>query len=196
MSEEQTNPVAERIEERKKNAVDPETFLKGAGAIKTTGDQQKLGFTDEFAATLKEHVARVQDEGVEKPDLARLFGVPEDEVLEKDRPYTAWRIWRTVYNWPSEGALFFDVATDAAIREFSDNWDEVPPKQRFMIAQSLRSFQDECAFCGGEIVFNNNPVESCCSERRVLTLHCGSCERRFLEFKTEESETKSVGVRS
>lgn len=193
MSEEQTNPVAERIEERKRNAVDPETFLKDAGAIQSIDDHQKLAFTESFAADLEAHVERVQSEGIGEPELARLFGVPESEVLEKDRDYTSWRIRHTVYNWPSEGALVFDVATDSALGEVADDWEDVPPKQRFMIAQSLRSFQDECIFCGGSVDFNNNPVQSCCSERRVLTLHCQDCERRFLEFTTENKQRQRIG---
>lgn len=191
MSEEQTNPAAERIKKRKENAVDPETFLKEAGAIQSTDDQQKLGFTSEFAEHLSERVREVGEAGINDTALARLFGVPESEVLQKDRPFTSWRIRKTVYNWPSKGALIFDIAVDTALREIAEDWDEVPPRQRFMIAQSLRSFQDECVFCAGEIVFNNNPVESCCSERRVLTLHCDSCERRFLEFTTENERGKT-----
>jgi hypothetical protein len=196
MSEESTNPYAERIKKRRENAVQPEEFLKQVGAIRETGDEQKLGFTEDFATSLSEHVAEVREREISETELARLFGVPESKVLRKDRPYTSWRIRKTVYNWPSEGALVFDIATDETLRKITDEWVDVPPKQRFMIAQSLRSFQDECIFCAGDIVFNNNAVESCCSERRVLTLHCGGCERRFLEFATENKERGRIGQRS
>jgi hypothetical protein len=192
MSEEQTNPAAERIKERKKNSVEPESFLKDAGAIKTTETKRKLAFTGSFAAKLADAVDEVQHEGIGVAELAQLFGVSESEVLEKDREYSSWRIRNVVYNWPSEGALVFDIATDRTLRDVADDWDGVPPKQRFMIAQSLRSFQDECIFCGGEIVFNDNPVRSCCSDRRVLTFHCGSCERRYLEFTTEDDQRQQI----
>ena len=193
MSEEQTNPAAERIKERKRNAVQPEEFLKDADAIRPTGDEQKLSFTDSFADRLAEHLEEVQADGISLTDLAQLFGVPESEVTEREFEYTAWQIRNVVYNWPSEGALLFDIATDHALRTISDEWDEVPPRQRFMIAQSLRSFQDECLFCGGIPDFNNKPVTSCCSERRVLTFRCPECERLFLEFSTESRENSHIG---
>ncbi len=194
MSEEQTNPAAERIKERKRNAVQPEDFLRDAGAIRTTGDERKLSFTDSFADRLAETLDEVQHEGVGDRELARLFGVPESEVAERDYDYTAWKVRNTVYNWPSEGALLFDIATDRTLREIADDWDEVPPRQRFMIAQSLRSFQDECIFCGGAVDFDNSPIPSCCSDRRVLSFHCTSCDRRFLEFSTASEQDSQIGA--
>jgi len=190
------NPAAERIRKRKENAVDPETFLSEAGAIQPTDNERELEFTTEFTGELKEQIEAVQAAGIDEQALARLFGVDLEQVTEKDRPYTAWKIRNTVYNWPSADALVFDVATDETLRERTESWADVPPRQRYRIVQSLRSFQDECLFCSGPIVFNNDPVESCCSERRVLTIHCGECGRRFLEFTAEDSETKDVGIRS
>jgi hypothetical protein len=196
MSEEQTNPVVERVEEEMKDSVEPEPFLKNAGAIKTRDTEQKLAFTDSFAAKLKSNTEKVKNEerGISK--VAQLFGVPESEVLEKDREYTSWRIHHVVYNWPSEGALIFDMATDRTLREVAEDWEKVPPKQRFMIAQSLRSFQDECVFCGGEIKFNDEAVKSCCSSQRVMTFYCGGCERRYLEFATGDDRQEQVNSRA
>lgn len=188
MSEEQTQSTAERIKQQRQNAIQPEPFLKEAGAVRTTDDQQKLAFTESFAERLAGHVREVQQEAIDVPELAQLFGVPKSEVLEKDHNYTAWRIYNVVYNWPSEGALVFDIATDRALREVTSDWEDVPSNQRFMIAQSLRSFQDWCLFCDGAIDFNNTPVQSCCSDKQVITLYCTDCDRRFLEFRMDDNQ--------
>lgn len=193
MSEEQTQSTAERIKQERQNAVQPEPFLKAAGAVKDTGDEQKLAFTDSFAERVAGHIEDLRTEAIGITDIAQLFDAPESEVLEKDHDYTAWRAYNTVYNWPSEGALVFDVATDRALREIESAWDDVPTNQRFMIAQSLRSFQDWCLFCDGTIDFNNTPVQSCCSDRQVITLYCADCDRRFLEFRMEEDQGVDMG---
>lgn len=194
MSEDTKQEIVQRIEERRKNAIDPTTYLKDIGAIQSTDDEQELEFTPSFASRLDEHIENTSNADIGKPELARLFGAEEDRVTKKDRPHTAWKIRHNIRNWPSEDALVFDVATDEALREVTDDWDEVPPKQRFRIVQSLRSFQDSCLFCDGSLVFSDNTVQSCCSERRVLTLHCDACDRRFLEFRAEGSDMSSVDI--
>ena len=174
--------IKERIIYRRENEVDPEEFLLSAGAIEEFDGDEELRFTEEFSATLQENMDEYIESGVQEADLARLFGVPENEVTDEGRTYEAYRIIRTVYKWPSEAAVMFDVAIDASLRTISESWEAVPPKQRHDIAKSLRSFQDTCYFCGGEIITGQTLVESCCSERGVVTLHCTGCERRFLEF--------------
>lgn len=192
MSEEQAQSTAERIKEERRNAVQPEPFLKAAGAVKDTVDEQKLAFTESFADRVAGHVDDVQEVEIGVGDIAQLFAAPESEILEKDYDYTAWRVYNTVYNWPSEGALVFDVATDRALREIEPAWEDVPTNQRFMIAQSLRSFQDWCLFCDGAMDFNNSPVQSCCSDKQVITLYCTDCDRRFLEFRMDENQGVDV----
>jgi hypothetical protein len=192
MSEEQTNPAVDQIKKREENAVQPEPFLKNAGAIKTRDTQQKLAFTDSFAAKLKENVAEKAGIEVGVSEVAQLFGVAESDVLEKDREYTSWRIQKVVYNWPSKGALIFDIATDQTLREVAKDWEQVPPKQRFMITQSLRSFQDECVFCESAILFNDEPVKSCCSSQRVFTFYCDGCDRRYLEFAAGDDRDEQI----
>lgn len=193
MSNEYARSTEERVRKERENAVQPEPFLNEAGAIQATGDERKLAFTESFAKKLAASLDSVRASGVGVSELARLFGVPESEVLKKDREYTSWRIRKVVYNWPSEGALLFDIATDRALREVTDDWADVPPKQRFLIAQSLRSFQDECLFCGGAISITNTPVQSCCRNAEVMSMHCTGCERRFIEFRIEDDEGVSVG---
>lgn len=179
--------VKDRIRYRKRNSVDPEEYLLDAGVIQPTDDEKELALTDEFATELAEHVDDVTDEGVDGEDLTLLWGVERDEVEEQDdRDYPAYKIIHTIRNWPTEAALTFDIAVDRIMRRRREDWDDVPPRQRYRIAQSLRTFQETCLFCDGTIVYGDEPVESCCADQRVLTLHCADCDRRFMEFATED----------
>lgn len=174
--------IKERIIYRRENEVDPEEFLLDVGAIEPFEGDEELRFTADFSDMLGDEMEQYIESGVAESDLARLFGVPEEEVNDEGRSYKAYKIINTVYKWPSEAAVMFDVAVDAALRTLTDDWEAVPPKQRHDIAKSLRTFQDFCYFCGGEVITGQTLVESCCSERGVVTLHCTGCERRFLEF--------------
>ena len=188
--------VKERIRYRQEHSVDPEAFLRDAGAIRPADGDEQLRFTSAFESRVAHHLERFRREGVDPSVVAGIFGVDEADVEAVDRPYVAFKIVYTVRSWPSEGALVFDAATDATLRERSDEWNAVPPRQRYRILQSLRSFQDECFFCSGEIAFDDEPVESCCSERRVLRLYCSGCDRRFLEFAVDRATGDGVGTAS
>ena len=178
--------IRDRIQYRKQHAVDPEIFLESAGAIEPTDTDEQLQFTSTFRTEMDRYVEQYEVEGVGSTEIARIFGVPEENAQPVDRPYTAFKVIHTIHKWPSEGALVLDAAADAALRDRTEEWEEVPPRQRYRILQALRSFQDACLFCGDEIRFSETPVESCCGEVQVITLHCDGCERRFLEFQTEE----------
>jgi hypothetical protein len=182
-----------RIQYNRENAVAPVDYLQEAGAIRPTDDETELAFTDSFETRVHEHIERV--ERPTESDVARIYSVDEADVSEMDRDYTAYKVIHTVYNWASESALVFDIAADRALREVTDWESAVPPKQRARMLKSLRSFQDACFFCGGEIIFNSEETaKSCCADMWVLTLHCGDCDRRFLEFSTEERGTADAGL--
>lgn len=178
--------IRDRIRYRKRNSVDPEEYLLEAGVVELTEDEEDLKLTDEFASELETYVGDVDDEGVNEEDLALLWGVDLDDVETQEEEYPAYKIINTVWNWPTDATLTFDIAVDRILRQRREDWDDVPPRQRYRIAQSLRSFQDNCLFCGGDVIYGDEPVESCCNETRVLTLHCDDCDRRFMEFATED----------
>ncbi len=178
--------IKDRIRYRKQNSVDPEQYLFEADAIQPSNDETELELTDNFASELEQYIDDVVEDGVEEADLAQLFGVDLEDVEVQDRPYPSYKIIHTVRNWPTDEAIVFDVAVDRILRSRRDDWEAVPPRQRYRIAQSLRTFQDECLFCGGTIIYGDEPVESCCTKKRVLTLHCDDCDRRFMEFATED----------
>lgn len=187
------NSIRERIRYRRENSVDPEEFLREAGAIQPADGDEQLEFTPDFRSRVRRHLERFREEGVEPSVVAGIFGVEETDVDALDRDHVAFEIVHTVRTWPSEGALELDAATDAALRADSEHWEAVPPRQRYRILQSLRSFQDACFFCAGAIVLDDEPVESCCAKRRVLRLYCTECDRRFLEFATEDTTADSIG---
>lgn len=188
--------LEERIRYRQEHSVDPEGFLLEAGAIEPTEGDEQLQFTSEFRSQVKENLERFREEGVDPAIVAGIFGVEEGDVEELDREYVAFKIVYTVRSWPSEGALEFDAATDAVLREASDRWEEVPPRQRYRILQSLRSFQEECFFCSGPIGVDDEPVDSCCAQRRVFRFYCAECDRRFLEFSAESDSADAIGALS
>lgn len=186
--------LEERIRYRQEHSVDPEQFLLEAGAIEPTDEDEQLQFRSAFASQVKENLERFRQEGVDPSVVAGIFGVDEDDVEKVEREYVAFKIVYTVRSWPSEGALEFDAATDAVLREESDRWEEVPPRQRYRILQSLRSFQDVCFFCSGSIGVDDEPVDSCCTQRRVFRFYCSECGRRFLEFSAESDSADAIGA--
>lgn len=189
--------IVDRIKYRQQHSVDPEEFLTDAGAIEPVDSDEALSFTDAFEGRLSNHIESVMDRGVEEADMAQLFGVNESEVRRVERPFVAFRIINTIRKWPSDAAAIFDVAVDSVFHDLTTEWADIPPRQRYRIAQSLRSFQETCLFCGDRITYDETPVESCCSERNVISLHCDGCDRRFLEFSADADDDGAFGeVRS
>lgn len=177
--------AADRIEYRRENAVDPETYLLDLGIVEPTDDGQNLRYTDAFADRLETELERVRESGVDTVDIATMFSVDEADVSVPDREYTAYKTDYMVRNWPSEGALEIDVATDRELRAEADDWDEVPVRQRYRMLQSLRSFLEECLFCSGQISVSDSTVESCCGDMTVVAVGCDDCDRRLLEFTAD-----------
>ncbi len=180
-----SDSAADRIEYRKRNAVDPEAFLLDLGVVEPTEREDNLRFSSAFATRIETQLERVRSDGVETSDIATMFGVEENDVTDPGREYTAYKTHATVRNWPSEAALELDVATDRELHSETDRWADVPGRQRYKILQSLRSFHDECPFCRGEVSIGDDIVESCCGDLEVVTVNCGDCARRLLEFSTD-----------
>lgn len=178
----------DRIRYRREHAVDPEAYLGEVGAIREVDEGDDIGFAEGFLQSIQDHLDRVSTRGVGTPEIAKIFGVDESEVSEPDRPYTAYKVIHTIWNWPSEGALLLDAATDAALTALSDDWEEVPPRQRYRILQAMRGFHDTCPFCGDTVTLDDTLVRSCCGDRQVYTVTCDGCARRLLEFDAPSKE--------
>lgn len=184
--------AAERIQHRREHALDPEEFLVDAGVVQPTGDATELGFKPEFIDRVIEEFARLETEGVEPELLAELFNVDNDDVERADKPYLAYKIIHTVRSWSSEEALTLDAATHVALRSTTDEWMNVPARQRYSILRSLRLFHEECLSCSSRLAISDEPVESCCHDRQVLTLECTGCSRRYAELSIEKGSEITV----
>lgn len=174
--------TVERWRRGKGAAVDPERFLLDADAVTPIDDGRDLALTDGFADLVAEHVTALGDRVTERTVLADMYGVGPADVTFKDRSYPAVKVGRRIRKWPSEGALLADVANHHALDERSDQWMTVPPEQRIGILESLRSFQEQCPVCGGDVAFEDRVVKSCCAEYEVLAFECTDCGERLLEL--------------
>lgn len=184
--------AAERIQHRREHAVDPEAFLLDAGVVQTTDDETELAFDPAFIDRVREEFARLEQESVGPELLAELFDVDETDVERADKPYLAYKIIYTVRSWSSEEALTLDGATHVALQSTTANWMDVPARQRYSILRSLRLFHEECLSCSARLAISDEPVESCCHDRQVVTLDCTGCGRRFAELSTEKGSEITV----
>ena len=178
--------VRERIKYHRENEVDIEEFLFDVGAIQPIDGDEELQFTEKFASRLEKQIPQVRNRGVQRSDLTRLFGVEKEDIELVDRSYPAYKIIRTIHRWPGDAALILDTAADLAFRETTDRWENVPPKQRFDIVQSLRSFHERCPACDGSLQMTPEPVTSACSDRSVVAFRCSECNEHFMEFHPSE----------
>ncbi|MCL7416412.1 MAG: hypothetical protein M8354_01040 [Halalkalicoccus sp.] len=186
-----------KLEDHRRNAVDPERFLLEVGAVGPCDHEDDLRLTDEFGRLFNDRLAthdgRPDDEAV-----AALFDADADSMTVVDRPYPAVEIDRRIRKWPSEAALLADVVTHEALSELTDRWMGVPLEQRLGILESLRSFHETCPNCGGEVFFSEDTVESCCRTHEVVVIGCVDCEQSLLEFDPADLavDEHESGVRS
>ncbi|WP_255191674.1 hypothetical protein [Natronobeatus ordinarius] len=180
----------ERLEEQRRNAVDPEQFLLEEGIVEPCGED--LCFTDEFAALLDAHVERYRDEPVARETVADMFDLEPEDVSFEDREYPAIKVSRRIRKWPGDAALVADAATHEALCERTERWMDVPFEQRVGMLESLRSFHVRCPLCSGDVALGSDTVESCCRSYEVRALACADCAEPLLEFDPEGVETRET----
>lgn len=180
----------EKLEQQRRNAVDPEQFLLEEGIVEPCGED--LCFTDEFAALLDSRVARYRDEPVARETVADIFGLEPEEVSFEDREYPAIKVSRRIRKWPGDAALAADAATHEALCDRTERWMDVPFEQRVGILESLRSFHVRCPLCSGDVYLGSDTVESCCRSYEVRALACADCAEPLLEFDPEGVETRET----
>lgn len=188
-SEEMTFETIEKIERRRENAVDPETFLRDVGAIRPDEDGEEFRLREAFAERVERGARRHRDDPLDREALAAMFETDPGEVTFEDRPYPAFKIDRRIRKWPSEAALLADVATHEALEATTDRWLDVPLEQRLEILETLRSLAERCPACSGAVRLDDDVVESCCVSYEVVTLGCADCGARLLEFAPEAIES-------
>lgn len=174
--------VFDRLEDERQNAVEPDQYLLDTGVIELTDDGADYRLTDTAAAAIDRHLGPVREAGTDHEALPAVFGTDRDAITPRDREYPAVKVDYRVRKWPSEAALYADLATHEALVELTDDWLDVPVDQRPRILEALRGFQRVCPNCGGEIGFSDDVVESCCGQYRVTTIDCADCGQHLREF--------------
>jgi hypothetical protein len=183
----------QRIEYEREHSVDPEQYLVDVAAVDPDTDR---AFTAEFAAALEEAMAADSSASVTPDAVAEIFQVSAEGLAFEDREYPALEIERRVRKWPSEGALFVDVATHEVLTERSDDWLDVPREQRVEILETLRMYHDDCPDCGGDLAFHDDTFESCCGRYEVAIYGCVDCEARLLELDPSlvDADPNATGI--
>jgi hypothetical protein len=177
--------VFERIENERKNSVEPAQFLREADAVELCAGGDEFCLTDEFRNAIRDYHETVREDDQRRAALMDVFDVDSTDLEPREREYPAFKIDIRVRKWPSEAALTADLAADRALRDASERWDSVPVDQRAEILESLRGFLSTCPACGGPLEFDETVVESCCGTHQVKTFACQDCEERLLEFDHE-----------
>lgn len=174
--------TVEKVRREREAGIEPAEFLEEVGAVEPCEDgEAERCPTEAFAAavdrTLERDAARNPDPAI----VAALFDADADDVSREDRDYPAYRVGHRVRRWPSPAALRLDVATDAALSEWTDRWAEVPVRHRHATRELLRSLRERCPDCGGELEARERTVESCCRTGQVTAVDCADCGERVLE---------------
>lgn len=176
----------EKLDAERENAVDPEAFLREAGAVEPREDADAAGheyrLTDDFASLVERRVEPYRDGDVPREAIAGVFGVAPDEVADADRDYPAVTVGRRVRKWPSEAALVADVAAHEVLRERADGWADVPAEQRVEMLASLRASRERCPLCAAELAFSEDTVDSCCRTYEVVAYGCPDCDAPMREL--------------
>jgi len=182
----------EKLEYEREHAVDPETFLRDAGAIRAETDVDDtaadLRTTDEFESALLDRADQLAADGVTAADLTEMFETGPDSITFKVRDYPAVQIDSRVRPWPSDAALHVDVAANDVLAERTDGWYDVPLEQRLDILAALRSFHERCPVCDGVVSFDEAVVDSCCRSYEVVTFACEDCGTRLVELPSDAAQ--------
>jgi len=177
----------ERIEERERNAVDPDRFLPEVGAVESDGESHHL--TETVADRAKRHTERLRTSPIEETALADLLGTDPDDIRRKESDHPAIKVDSRVRTWPSEAALRADIALHRALHEQTDRWAAVPLDQRLSMLEGLRSAADACPACGADLDWSEGTVDSCCGTVAVHALVCRGCGDHLLERAPELGDT-------
>ncbi|WP_327053756.1 hypothetical protein [Halomicrococcus gelatinilyticus] len=167
--------------------VEPEKVLTAAGVVEPCESVDDLCLTDEFRTAWHEDMARVEDDGVKKRDLAGILDVEESELEfeEHDEAFLARLDGRRIGQWESNSALVADLAAARTLSEQYPCWDSLSVHSQSRVLSGLRIFLEECPDCGGTVVPKQETVESCCRSIDVVAVTCQDCGVRLLEVEQD-----------
>ena len=168
--------------------VEPEEVLTAAGVVEPCDSVDDLCLTDEFRTAWHENMARVEDDGAKKHDLAGILDVEESELEfeEHDEAFLARLDGRRVGQWESNSALVADLAAARTLGEQYPRWDALAVHSQSRVLSGLRIFIEECPDCGGTVVPKQETVESCCRSIDVVAVACQDCGVRLLEVEQDD----------
>lgn len=126
----------QRVAYEREHAVDPDTFLTETGvcqASETAGENAAPSTVDPtltpaFAAAQDEEIETLRESGVTEAAVARAFDEDADAVAAVAADQPSYEVGNRVRTWTSRAALVHDVATDRALREWTDRWAAVPAR--------------------------------------------------------------------
>lgn len=173
----------EKRNQTRRDAVDPESFLLDAGAIRE--GEQDLELAESFRETVDQQLGPIRESGVGDQTLATLFDVDPSTIERPDGDTPTVEIGSRRRFWPSEAAFFCDAATHEALRATTEDWASVPFEQRLDVLSALRSFRDTCPLCSGSVVPSEEVKESCCGREEVVAFTCADCDARILEVPVD-----------
>lgn len=173
--------VLERERYFREHRIDPEAYLLEHGVIEEHDELDDILLTADFLERLDDHMDRLDITEVDLAAIGALFDETAENVEDQGRDYPAYQVGIKIHKWPSETALLSDLAGEQAMVAIADDWLDVPLKQRVSIRETFRFLRRDCAACGGEIVFTDDLVESCCGTWEVVAVRCADCGEHFVE---------------
>jgi len=174
--------VLERLEEKRQNAVDEETYLTEASVLEVGADGEEYVFTDRFRSVVERHAGDHRGADLDRERLGEIFDIDPARIERLDRDYPAIEVGKRVRKWPSDAALVADLAVHGALLDVTDDWLSVPTEQRHELLEELRGYFETCPVCDGPVAYSEDVVESCCGSHSVTTVACGACGDRLREF--------------
>lgn len=173
----------EKVRYHKENRVVIEEYLLENDVIEVDEEIEDIRLTDAFLDRLDREFAAVDVDTVGPAEIGKLFDEDPAAVEDEERDYPAYTVGFRIRKWPSDPALQSDLAAEASLRAFTDDWLEVPLEQRAKIREALRYIRESCPACAdGRIIFTEDTVESCCGTWEVVAARCDTCGQHYNEF--------------
>lgn len=164
--------------------IEVERYLLGVGVVIDDPAANDLELDPGFETRWQHRIREVRGESAGREALAELVGVgPETLDLEWYGDAFVARIdgeW--IGQWESRSAFVADVAASRALEERAGHeWTGLPLAARSEVLGALRLFAERCPTCEGEVVFEQEAVDSCCRSYDVVAATCTACNDRLLE---------------
>jgi hypothetical protein len=159
--------------------------LLRAGVVEICEGGDDLCLTGGFRSAWNDQLANVQDDDASRERLARLLDIDADQLAleEHGTALVARADGVGIGQWESRAALLADVAAANALPEWMDEWSALDLRHRSRLLYGLRLFLERCPACEGDVLTEEDTVESCCRSVDVVAASCGDCGARVFEME-------------